>query len=242
MTQVSPDGQWWWDGYGWQPISTKPPQPAPQVSMADSVVAGDVNLVTHHSTNVQVNDTQAIAAALQTVMQCPTCGSNNTTLYDCESIDCNNRFCNVCMQSYMHGNIGINGLFCQTHHQAEASFIGKDEEFSKWEKTTEVLLKSFSSRETSKKLLIGFGAVLAFIGFAVVVSKPSEGGPMLGLGIILLLIGFAYPSIIESVLKSHTKKMPDVGANSRPKLANRNLPEYQHESVKEFVIGGMVIK
>tara|TARA_B100001094_G_scaffold281381_1_gene292787 strand:+ start:109 stop:834 length:726 start_codon:yes stop_codon:yes gene_type:complete len=241
MTQVSPDGQWWWDGYGWQPISSKPPSNGQQVSMADSVVAGDLNVVTHHSTNVQVNDEKVIAAAITDVMRCSTCGSNNTSMYDCESLNCGNRFCNVCMQSYMHGNVGISGLFCQSHHQAEADSLGKDDEFSKWEKTMGALLKSYSWKETTKKVLFAFGGILSFIGIAVIPSIPSEGGPMLIMGILLILAGLVYPKIIASTTKNHIGKIPDVNAAIRPQIVNRTLPNYSDESVREFVAGGMVI-
>ena len=209
--------------------------------MADSVVAGDLNVVTHHSTNVQVNDGRAIAAALTDVMRCGTCGSNNTSMYECESLNCANRFCNVCMQSYMHGNVGISGIFCQSHHQAEADSLGKDEEFSKWEKTMGTYLKSYLSKETTKKIIIAFGGIFSLIGVAVLVSAPSEGGPMLIIGILAIFGGLAYPNIIESTTKNHIGKIPDVNAAIRPQIVNRTLPNYSDESVREFVAGGMVI-
>lgn len=242
MTQISPDGQWWWDGHGWQPIATIPAPVGQQVSMADSVVTGDVNVVTHQSTNVQVNDAQTIVGAINTAMKCATCGSNNTTMYSCESTTCGTQFCNVCMQSYMHGSVGINGIFCQPHHAAEVAAVSADGEFIKWEKKMATLLKSYGSREMTKKMLIAIGALFAVVSLPIIFSGDPGGGVVtLIIGIVALVGGMSYPAIIEKTTIEFAAKMPDVMAHSRPQVSGRSLPSYSEDSVRDFVNGGMVI-
>jgi len=141
----------------------------------------------------------------------------------------------------MHGIIGVSGVLCQTHHSAEAAAVGVDEEFAKWEGKMAGFLKSFSSRELTKKVFIGIGAVSLLVGIAILSSDTGGGVFMLILGLLAVAGGFSYPMIIEKVVINHSNNMPDSMAESRPQLPGREIPSYTEDSVRDFVNGGMVI-
>ena len=43
--QLSPDGQWWWDGAGWQPVAARARRPTAGRLLALAVVVGVVLVV-----------------------------------------------------------------------------------------------------------------------------------------------------------------------------------------------------
>ncbi|WP_133798705.1 hypothetical protein [Kribbella caucasensis] len=45
MPTYSDDGQWWWDGRAWQPVTPQPPQPPKRSGKAGLIVVCAVLLV-----------------------------------------------------------------------------------------------------------------------------------------------------------------------------------------------------